>query len=67
LIYLVIGCIILVIIVAVIYIICACYHCRQLTYVQSNNVSVEYQLLSNNQGTGDDFVISDSENEEERV
>jgi len=67
LIYLVIGCIILAIIVAIIYIICALYHCRQLTYVQSNNVPVEYHLLSNNQGTEDDFVISDSEDEEDRV
>jgi len=67
LIYLVIGCIILAIIVAIIYIICACYHCRQLAYVQSNNVPVEYHLLSNIQGTVDDFVISDSEDEEERV
>ncbi len=66
-IYLVIGCIILAIIVAIIYIICACYHCRELTYLQSNNVPVEYQLLRYNQGTVDDFVISDSEDEEDRV
>ncbi len=46
-----------------IYIINACRHCRQLIYVQQ---PVRYRLLSNNnEGSTNNLVASDSENDEE--
>ncbi|CAF3586320.1 unnamed protein product [Adineta steineri] len=62
--YLVIVCIISVTIIALIFTICAYRHSRQLVYVQSNQVPVEYHLLSNNEEAGSNFLVTDSEDEE---
>jgi hypothetical protein len=63
LVFLAIGCVILVILIGMIYIINACRHCRQLIYVQQ---PVRYRLLSNNnEGSTNNLVASDSENDEE--
>ncbi len=61
-IFLAIGCIILVILIGMIYIINACRHSRHLIYVQQ---PVRYRLLSNNEGSTNNLVASDSENDEE--
>jgi hypothetical protein len=63
LVFLAIGCVILVILMGMIYIINACRHSRQLIYVQQ---PVRYRLLSNNnEDSTNNLVASDSENDEE--
>lgn len=65
--YLVIIFIILVIVIAIIFIICAFRHSRKLIYVQPTNVPVQYRLLSNDEGSTNNLIVSESENEEEKI
>ena len=50
---------------ALIYIIVACRHSRQLIFVQQQYVPVRYRLLSNNDWSTNNLVASESESEEE--
>ncbi len=61
-IFLALGCIILVILIGIIYIIIACRHCQDLIFVEQ---PIRYRLLSNNEGSTNNLVASESENEEE--
>jgi hypothetical protein len=61
--YLVIFCVILVVLTAILFVIMACRHSRQLVYVQANNVPIHYHLLSTNEGSTNNLVGSESEDE----
>jgi hypothetical protein len=57
--------VILVILTGIIYTIVACRYSRQLIYVEAHYAPVRYRLLSNNEGSTNNLVVSESENEEE--
>ncbi|CAF1092106.1 unnamed protein product [Rotaria sordida] len=57
--------IILVIVTAFIYTICACRHCRKLIYVETRIVPDQYRLLSNSDGSKNNLIVSESEDEQE--
>lgn len=48
----------------IIYSIVACRHSKQSIYVQAQFTPVRYRLLSNNEGSINNLVASESENEE---
>jgi hypothetical protein len=49
---------------AIIFTVCACRHSRELIYVSTNNEPVQYRLLGMDEGSTNNFVISESEEEE---
>ncbi|CAF4601607.1 unnamed protein product [Rotaria sp. Silwood1] len=57
--------IILVMVMAFIYTMCACRHSRKLIYVEPKNVPPQYRLLSNNEGSTNNLIVSESEDEQE--
>jgi len=61
-IFLAVGCVISVILIGIIYTIFACRYSRQLIYIEQ---PIRYRLLSNNEGSTNNLVISESENEDE--
>jgi hypothetical protein len=64
LICLAVGCVILVILTAIVYTIVACRYSRQLIFVERHYAPVRYRLLSVNEGSTNNFVGSESENED---
>jgi hypothetical protein len=65
--YLVIIIITLVIVIAFVFGICACRHSRKLIYVQPTHVPVQYRLLSNDEGSTNNLIVSESDEEEEKI
>ncbi len=61
--FLAVGCLILVILISIIYIITACRHSRQLIYVEPQYPPVRYRLLSNNEGSTNNLVASETDEE----
>ncbi len=52
---------------AIIYTICACRHSRQLIYVPPIDEPVQYQLISNDEGSTNNLIVSESDEEEEKI
>ena len=50
-----------------IYMICACRHSRDLIYRQTSNVPVQYRLLSHDEGSTNNLIVSENEGDEEEV
>jgi membrane-anchored protein YejM (alkaline phosphatase superfamily) len=65
--YLVIFFVILVIVMAMVFAVCACRHSRKPIYVQPTNVPVQYRLLSHDEGSTNNLIVSDTESEEEKI
>ena len=63
----VLGCLIVLIVLAIIFSICACRHSRKLVYVPPVNEPVQYRLLNNDEDSTNNLVVSESEEEEERI
>lgn len=57
----------LVILTALIYTICAYRHSRKLIYVESNIEPGQYHLLNSNEGSTNNLVISESEEDQVQV
>jgi hypothetical protein len=62
--FLAVGCLILVLLISIVFIIAACRRSRQLIYVEPPFPPVRYRLLSNNEESANNLVASESENDE---
>jgi len=51
----------------IIFTVCACYYSRQLIYISPDHEPVQYRLLEMDQGSTNNFVNSESEEEEEMI
>ncbi|CAF1069697.1 unnamed protein product [Adineta steineri] len=63
--FLTVGCIIIVILISIVYTAVACRYSQRSIYVQPHYAPVRYRLLSHTEGSTNNLVASDSENEEE--
>jgi hypothetical protein len=52
---------------ATIFTVCACRHSRQLIYVPPHNEPVQYQLISNDEGSTNNLIVSESDEEEGKI
>jgi hypothetical protein len=52
---------------AIIYSVCACRHSGKLIYVPSVDKPVQYRLLSNDEGSTNNLIVSETEDEEEKI
>ncbi|CAF2046430.1 unnamed protein product [Rotaria magnacalcarata] len=65
--FLVIFLLISVIVMAIVYAICACRHSRKFIYAESNIEPQQYFLLNNDVGSTNNLVVSESEDEQENT